>query len=191
MTSESNLRGMEQVIDELTEALSWDVDKIINDSEMDREDIGSAHADSKSYPLSIHFFPKSDAEAQNFSELVTRELRKRDIPHCGALSTRRELLRSALLSEKEVHDLRKQLNHAKRDENELFSLIQAIPCILHMENQVGLRILTMLLITGLSNARKHLLYHDVSAEGKRIERFFTDIESILNTRIIGDDMGAS
>jgi hypothetical protein len=60
-----------------------------------------------------------------------------------------------------------------------------------MENRVGLKVLTMLLISGLSNARKHLLYHDESAEGKRIERFFTDVESILNTMIIGDDMGPS
>jgi hypothetical protein len=56
---------------------------------------------------------------------------------------------------------------------------------------VGLKVLTMLLISGLSNARKHLLYQDESAEGKHIEHFFTDIESILNTTIIGDDMGPS
>ena len=55
----------------------------------------------------------------------------------------------------------------------------------------GLKILTMLLISGLSNARKHLLYHDESAESKRIECFFTDVESILNTKIIGDDMSPS
>jgi hypothetical protein len=58
-----------------------------------------------------------------------------------------------------------------------------------MENQVGLKILTMLLISGLSNARKHLLYHNESAEGKRIKSFFADVELILNTMRIGDDMG--
>lgn len=58
---------------------------------------------------------------------------------------------------------------------------------------MGLKILTMLvLITGLLNARKHLLvYGDESAEGKCIEHFFTDIECIVNTKIIGDDMGPS
>jgi hypothetical protein len=40
MTSENNLRGMERVIDELTEALSGDLDKIKKYSKMDRGDIG-------------------------------------------------------------------------------------------------------------------------------------------------------
>jgi hypothetical protein len=74
---------------------------------MDREDIGSAHADSESNPLSIHFSPTSDAERQTFSELVTTELILRDMPPLGALSMRREHLRSALQSEKEVNDLLK------------------------------------------------------------------------------------
>ena len=39
--------------------------------------------------------------------------------------------------------------------------------------------------------KKHLLYHNESAEGKRIEHFFTDVESILNTKIIGDGMSPS
>jgi hypothetical protein len=191
MMSEDNVSGMEEAIDELTEALSGDLGKINNDSKMDREDIGSAHADSESNPCSIHFSPTNDAERQTFSELVSAELILRDLPPLGALSTRREHLHSALKSEKEVRDLLKKFKHSQRCENALFLLIQAIPCILHMENRVGLKILTMLLISGLSNARKHLLYRDESAEGKRIERFFTDVECILNTKIIGDDMGPS
>jgi hypothetical protein len=83
----------------------------------------------------------------------------------------------------------KKLKHSERDKNALFLLVQAIPCINPMENQVGLKILTMLLILGLSITRKHLLYHAESSEGKPIECFFTDVESILNTTIFGDDMG--
>ena len=191
MMSEDNVGSMEEEIEELTEALSWDLDKIHLDSKMDREDIESSHADSKSNPCSIHFLPTSDDERQTFSELVSAELILRDLPPLGALSVRREHLHTALKSEKGVRDLLKTFKHSKRHENALFLLIQAIPCILHMENRVGLKILTMLLITGLSNARKHLLYGDELAEGMRIEHFFTDIECILNTKIIGDDMGPS
>jgi hypothetical protein len=82
MTSESNLRGMEQVIDELTEALSGaDRDKINKDSKMDREDTGVAHADSASNPFSIHFSPKSDAENQIFS--IAKWLQRRIVWRCG------------------------------------------------------------------------------------------------------------
>ena len=48
----------------------------------------------------------------------------------------------------------------------MFLLIQAIPCILHMEIRVGIKILlTMLMIEVLSNANGKLLYTDIQAEG--------------------------
>jgi hypothetical protein len=95
MMSENNVLGTQQAIDELTESLSGDLDKINNDSKIDREDVGSPHAGSESNPLSIHFCPTSDAERQTFSELVTTELILRDMPPFGSLSTRRANLHSA------------------------------------------------------------------------------------------------
>jgi hypothetical protein len=37
-----------------------------------------------------------------------------------------------------------------------------------MENRNDIKLLTMVLIEGLSNAKKKLLYSDVSAEGTRV-----------------------
>jgi hypothetical protein len=79
MMSENNVLGTQQAIDELTESLSGDLDKINNDSKIDREDVGSPHAGSESNPLSIHFCPTSDVERQTFSKLVTTELILRDM----------------------------------------------------------------------------------------------------------------
>ena len=127
--SENNELATQRAIDELTESLSGDLDKINNESKIDREDVGSPHACSASNPLSIHFCPTtSDAERQTFSELVTAELILRDMPPFGAN------LHSALESEKHIHDLLKQLRHSQRHESAHFLLIQAIPYILHMEN---------------------------------------------------------
>jgi hypothetical protein len=82
--SENNICRTQQVIDELTESLSGDLDKINKDYKIDREDVGSPHAGSESNPLSIHFCLTSDAERQTFSELVTDELILRDMPPFGA-----------------------------------------------------------------------------------------------------------
>ena len=40
----------------------------------------------------------------------------------------------------------------------LFRILDAVPCVLHMENRVGLKTLTMLLTEGLSNAKKGTIY---------------------------------
>jgi hypothetical protein len=41
-----------------------------------------------------------------------------------------------------------------------------------MENRIGIKILTMLLIEGLSNAKAKLLCNDMQAEGPRVAHFF-------------------
>lgn len=118
--SEDNIGSMEEEIEELTEALSWYLDKIHKDSKMDREDIKSSHADSKSNPCSINFLPTSDDERQTFSELVSAQLILHDLPPLGALSVRCEHLHTAIKSEKGVCDLLKTFKHPKRHENALF-----------------------------------------------------------------------
>lgn len=67
----------------------------------------------------------------------------------------------------------------------MFLLIQAIPCILHLENRIGIKILTMLFIEGLSNAKKGQLYPEVHAEGPRVEMFFQRVAAIINKQVLG------
>ena len=70
-------------------------------------------------------------------------------------------------------------------EGAMLLLIQAIPCILHLENRIGIKILTMLVIEGLSNAKQALLYDNIRAEGPRVERFFQRIADIVNKQVLG------
>ena len=64
----------------------------------------------------------------------------------------------------------------KGSDKALYTLINALPCILHMENRVGLKILTRVLTVGVSNACKG----DIMAEAgdSEIARFQALIETI-------------
>jgi hypothetical protein len=64
-------------------------------------------------------------------------------------------------------------------------LMNTLPCVQHMDNRNGIKILSMLLIESLSNAKKRLLYIEVRAEGMRVSRFVSDIENLINRSILG------
>jgi hypothetical protein len=56
-----------------------------------------------------------------------------------------------------------------------------------MENRVGLKILTLLLVDGLSHAKDGSLYgaEFPDSVGKRIEKFVTVVETYLNKKVLG------
>ena len=51
------------------------------------------------------------------------------------------------------------LDQCMLDKGMCFVLLQWIPCILHMENRVGLKILYMLLSEGLSHVKGGQIHH--------------------------------
>jgi hypothetical protein len=65
--------------------------------------------------------------------------------------------------------------------------MQTLPCVLHMENRNGIKLLTMVFLEGLLNAKKTLLYSDINAEGARVLQYISDIERIVNRSILGTD----
>jgi hypothetical protein len=52
----------------------------------------------------------------------------------------------------------KKLQHCSKLEASIILLLHKIPCILHGENRVGLKLLTMLLREGFSNDQRGLLF---------------------------------
>jgi hypothetical protein len=55
-----------------------------------------------------------------------------------------------------------------------------------MENCNGIKLLLMIVIEGLSNAKKKkLMYLDVNAEGVIVSRFVSDLEGLINKSILG------
>jgi hypothetical protein len=66
--------------------------------------------------------------------------------------------------------------------------MQAVPCVLHMENHVGLKLLKTLLNDGLSLTRGgELLYRTMKLEEKHINCFLGDIQDYVNKKILGDE----
>jgi hypothetical protein len=65
-------------------------------------------------------------------------------------------LKKGLVKEHKLNKLSVQVKACERSDKALFLLMQAIPCVLHMENRVGLKFFTMIVLEGLSNARKGL-----------------------------------
>ena len=140
---------------------------------------------SKCNPLSIHFCPANSLQRQSFSQRATCELILRGLDVNGTLEIRRERLQHALKRESTIERLYKEISHGEVREGAYFLLMHTLPCVLHMENRNGIKLLTMACIEGLSNAKKKLSYADTNSEGKRVSQFIADIERLINTAILG------
>lgn len=103
----------------------------------------------------------------HFSRLVTNELILRGLEVNGNLETRQAQLLNALRGESTINRLLSEISHDEVREGAYFLLMQTLPCVLlHMENRNGIKLLTMLIIEGLSNAKKKHLYTSMNAEGR-------------------------
>jgi hypothetical protein len=136
---------------------------------------------------SIHFIPTNAFERQSFSRLLSNELMLRSLDNGGSIERRRESLRQSLQGEATIVRLSKEIAHEDVKEGAYFLLMNALPCVLYMENRNRIKLLTMIFIEGLSNAKKKLLYLDVNSEGTRVTKFVSDVERIVNRSMIGSE----
>ena len=125
----------------------------------------------KADPLSINFEPTSVAEASKFMDLLVEESLLRDM---DVLEKTREELRSEfktkLGQEEHLRRLLARLQHCTPEEGVSFVLLQWIPCILHMENRIRIKVLTLLFAEGLSdaNGKTHPLYQQNSQKKEKL-----------------------
>ena len=150
-------------------------------------DIDSPTDASRQDPLSIHFHPIDKRLRQTFSALVRNELILRGLNVNGNLEARRERLRHALQGESTINRLSKEIAHGEVREGAYFLLMQPLPCVLHMENRNGIKLLTMVVLEGLSNVKKKLLYTDINGEGRRLSQYISEVERIVNRSILGTE----
>jgi hypothetical protein len=71
----------------------------------------------------------------------------------------------------------------------LILLLHKIPYTLHCENRVGIKLLTMLLIEGFSNAQHGGIFSEFRSEADCIQAFAERVQYIFNTSILGDEDG--
>ena len=77
----------------------------------------------------------------------------RGIPIAGnTLQQMKQIMHNALHMEQDMKNLITQIECNKEQKEAMIRIMTIISCILHMENIVGLKMLTMLLIKGLSSA---------------------------------------
>jgi hypothetical protein len=138
-----------------------------------------------SNPYSIEYRPQGDtaatlAEAQRFfSNLVTTELRLRGLHLYGNMEERRIRLEKLLIVEQKI-DLISQavLRGDEGKEAAMLLISQAIPCILHLENRVGEKLVTVLLAMAANKYQQR-------SNCRTLTRFANIIQDIFNTRILG------
>ncbi|KAL7564323.1 hypothetical protein ACA910_007175 [Epithemia clementina (nom. ined.)] len=141
----------------------------------------------KNNSSSIHFVVHRGLPRQVVSEFNAKithnlEVRKMDTS-TGNLEDRRKRLQTRLIEEWTYVRLKPNVEeNCQRAANAIFLIMKTVPCILHAENRMGIKIFTMLLIEGLSNA----LRFAERGEKAAAEEFIELIELIVNMEIFGD-----
>jgi hypothetical protein len=69
--------------------------------------------------------------------------------------------------------------------------MQAIPCVLHLENRVSLKTITMLIIDGVSAASQGTLFEHIASEVDRVAQYVSMVELIVNRSILGSETSPS
>ena len=189
MATPERVASTQMEVKELLTTLEGPLDEIQAESQMtcSNVEIFFPSQSSTCDPQSIHFCPTNSKQRSSFSRLVTNELILQGLGVNGTLETRRAKLLDALRGESTINRLLSEISHGEEREGAYFLFMQTLPCVLHMENRNGIKLLTMLIIEGLSNTKEKFLYTDMNAEGRRVSQYISDIERLINTSILGTD----
>jgi hypothetical protein len=81
---------------------------------------------------------------------------------------RKQLLLVSLRVKDSINKLLDQTDRSEQKDEAVFQVMGCVPCILHCKNCVGLKIFSMVLSEGLSNAKEALTYVDIISEDKAL-----------------------
>ena len=100
----------------------------------------------------VNFVPNNIDESMLFDRLLKQDLSIRARSTlCKTLNQIQDELKECLLAEKKMEELLEQISQSSTREQEMEQIMHFVPCIMHCENRVCIKILTMILIEGLSN----------------------------------------
>ena len=140
---------------------------------------------------SIYFEPQSEEDIYNYNKLLSDELFLRDEPLSNFKDLtwigRKTLLREHLELEGEIRKLLLKVEHCKGKDAAVFAVLSTIPCILHCENRVALKLLTQLLIEGVSYAVKGTVFDNIATIPARIAAYIAAVALSVNTEILGTE----
>jgi hypothetical protein len=180
--------GLEEQVQALRQLIHADLQEIERKS-LIKYYVNTPEHVMKRLPKCIKFEPSNQDEKDEFIELLMDELILRGLSPVGELEDLRARLQTELTTEHKLRQYLKKLEHCTTLEQALIVLLHKIPCILHCENRVGLKLLSMLLQEGFANVKKGYLFGHIRSEKERISAYAQRIENILNTVILGDEDG--
>jgi hypothetical protein len=154
---------------------------------MQDEDYYDILLGSKTNTVSIHFEPLDEDETDDFVGLLMGELAISDLSPTGNMELLHRCLKSSLKTKEAVCLHQAMIEHMSETEGTLFFLMQVMPCVLHMKNRVGLKLLKTLLDDGLSQTKGGQLYPMMKSEEKRIEKFLNNIQGYVSKKILGKE----
>jgi hypothetical protein len=138
-----------------------------------------------SNPYNIEYRPQGDtaaavAEAQRFfSNLVTTELRLRGLPLYANVEERRKRLEKLLIVEQKIDLIHQAVLRGDEGKEAAMLLIsQAIPWILHLENRVGEKLVTVLLAMAANKFQQR-------SNCRTLTHFANIVQDLFNTKILG------
>jgi hypothetical protein len=124
----------------------------------------------------IAYAPRNRAEKQLFGEVfLNHDLQVLGLSIVGSLETRRERLKSVLKHFYRT-DVMGRTIEASKYPGAFITIRQAIPCILHMENRCGEKMIKLLLLEGYNR-------QDITAAEQ--ERLIVDFEELINSSVLG------
>jgi hypothetical protein len=142
--------------------------------------------------LDIDFQPSSANDKAVWARNITRELVKRGLPVTGTLVDRKQRLRCHLVNELRSRDVTQMLADSEPKEQAMYLVLQAVVCILHLENRVGLKSIESILRSGISNARMGLLdWITTTSVNRRQEEYVERISRIIRNEILGTPFAPS
>lgn len=106
----------------------------------------------------------------------------------GELDQRHQRLKNRLIQEFVYKSINKALDHAEKGNEMSYVLMtECVPCILHLENRTGLKILSILLHAGLESIKEKTIYKEIATVNVRRQKFISDLEDVFNRRIFGKE----
>ena len=140
-------------------------------------------------PTTIHFNLRgaTRSDKASYTRSLIKDLQLRELDIDGAALELQARLRDSHIEECKLKLLEDDLNHGKISKRSaLYVALNAIPCSLHLENRVGLKIITRLLRIGVANAKEgNLTSCDASTEKKRTDQYIQQVESLLCNSVLG------
>jgi hypothetical protein len=143
--------------------------------------------------MSIHFDVTNKEVDEDtyadYSNRVSDELLLRGIVPKGSLNSRIKKLQDCLTQEWLLKSINASIQHSEKCSDKFFlSLLDCVPCILHMENRTGLKLFSMILREGLSNAIKGEIYSEITSEQVRINKYLSEVAIVCNCIIWGSEI---